>query len=121
MKKKKNFLLISTGQIVIYTPKGRKDAVQVQLDPEKETLWLTLNQMTQLFGRSKSVISRHLKNIFDSKELDRKAVVAKNATTALDGKTYQVDCYNLDVVISVGYREKKNSRQCFDCINFINC
>ncbi len=69
-----------------------------------ETVWLTLNQMAELLDRDKSVISRHLGNIFQTGELAREAVVAKNATTASDGKTYQVDYYNLDAIISVGYR-----------------
>jgi len=59
-----------------------------------------------LFERDKSVISRHIKNIFKEQELNRNSVVAKNATTAPDGKVYQVDYYNLDVIISVGYRIK---------------
>ncbi len=62
--------------------------------------------MTELFQRDKSVISRHINNIFKEKELGRESVVAKNATTASDGKLYQVDFYNLDVIISVGYRIK---------------
>ena len=62
--------------------------------------------MTLLFERDKSVISRHIRKIFEEGELERAAVVAKNATTAADGKTYQVDYYNLDVIISVGYRVK---------------
>jgi len=69
-----------------------------------ETVWLSLAQMAELFGRDKSVVSRHLRNVFQTGELDRLAVVAKNATTATDGKTYQVDYYNLDAIISVGYR-----------------
>ena len=97
------------GKIAIYMPKGRREGIEVKVELEKETLWLTLNQMAQLFKRDKGVISRHLKNIFDSNELDRKSVVAKNATTASDGKTYQVEHYNLDVIISVGYRV--NSKQ----------
>jgi prophage maintenance system killer protein len=60
--------------------------------------------MAGLFGRDKSVISRHLQNVFNSKELNRHLVVAKNATTAADGKTYRVDYYNLDAILSVGYR-----------------
>lgn len=76
--------------------------VQVRL--EGETVWLSLQQLAELFGRDKSSISRHLKNIFENKELDRASVVAKNATTAADGKTYQVEYYNLDAIISVGYR-----------------
>ena len=71
---------------------------------EHENVWLSLQQLADLFGRDKSVISRHLRNIFTSGELDRDAVVAKNATTAADGKTYLVEYFNLDVIISVGYR-----------------
>ncbi|MGO1502152.1 MAG: RhuM family protein [Marinobacter sp.] len=62
--------------------------------------------MTDLFDRDKSVISRHIGNVFKEGELDRSAVVGKNATTAADGKTYQVDYFNLNVIISVGYRVK---------------
>lgn len=71
-----------------------------------ETVWLSLDQMADLFQRDKSTISRHIKNIFREGELDRNSVVAKFATTAADGKVYQVDYYNLDVIISVGYRVK---------------
>ncbi|WP_339490293.1 RhuM family protein [Pseudomonas sp. EL_65y_Pfl2_R95] len=70
---------------------------------EHDTVWLSLKQLAE-FGRDKSVISRHLKNIFDSNELQREEVVAKNATTAADGKTYQVEYFNLDAILSVGYR-----------------
>ncbi len=71
---------------------------------ERDTLWLNLQQIADLFGRDKSVISRHFKNIFDTEELEKNSVVAKNATTAADGKTYQVEYFNLDAIISVGYR-----------------
>lgn len=80
------------------------DSQQMEVRLEGETLWLSLQQLAGLFGRDKSVISRHLKNIFDAKELQREAVVAKNATTAADGKIYQVEFFNLDAIISVGYR-----------------
>lgn len=80
--------------------------VELTVAMDRETVWLSLDQMVQLFERDKSVISRHLRNVFSEGELERKAVVAKNATTAADGKTYQVDYYNLDVIISVGYRVK---------------
>ena len=73
----------------------RKTALEVRL--EGDTVWLNLNQMADLFSRDKSVISRHLRNIFKAKELSKKSVVAKNATTAADGKIYQVDYYNLGV------------------------
>ena len=62
--------------------------------------------MAELFQRDKSTISRHVKNVFDDREIDKNRVVANFATTAADGKTYQVDYYNLDVIISVGYRVK---------------
>ena len=71
-----------------------------------DTVWLSMEQMSELFQRDKSTISRHIKNIFAEGELNRESVVAKFATTASDGKTYQVDYYNLDVIISVGYRVK---------------
>jgi hypothetical protein len=88
--------------LVIYQTKS--GALELRGDFEKETIWASLDQIAGVFGRDKSVISKHLKNIFTEGELDRKSVVAKNATTASDGKTYQVEYYNLDVIISVGYR-----------------
>ncbi|MBP8288093.1 MAG: virulence protein RhuM/Fic/DOC family protein [Rhodoferax sp.] len=89
-------------QIQLFTSADGQAQLQVAL--EHETVWLSLQQLTELFARDKSVISRHLKNIFDSNELQRTAVVAKKATTAADGKTYQVEYFNLDAIISVGYR-----------------
>lgn len=71
-----------------------------------DTVWLSLEQIAELFQRDKSTVSRHIKKIFKEGELNRGSVVAKFATTASDGKTYQVDYYNLDVIISVGYRVK---------------
>lgn len=94
-------------QIEIY--KSNKDNIEIQVQFDNETVWLTLNQIAALFDRDKSVISRHLKKIFESEELNRLSVVAKNATTANDGKTYEVDYFNLDAIISVGYR--LNSKQ----------
>jgi prophage maintenance system killer protein/prophage antirepressor-like protein len=88
------------SEIVIF--EGGNQSVEVRL--EGESLWLNLQQIADLFGRDKSVISRHLRNVFTTGELEREAVVAKNATTAADGKIYQVEYYNLDVIISVGYR-----------------
>jgi len=90
------------GEVILYRTEDGKTALDVRL--AGETVWLTLNQMADLFGRDKSVISRHLRNVFQSRELSRKAVVAKNATTAADGKTYQVEYFNLDAILSVGYR-----------------
>ncbi len=78
--------------------------MDVQVKFDNETVWLSLNQISELFDKDKSVISRHIKNVFKEGELEREAVVAKNATTASDGKKYQVEFFNLDVIISVGYR-----------------
>ena len=92
------------NEIILFENQG----VKLEVNLKDETVWLNLEQMTELFGRDKSVISRHIKNIFDEKELDKSSVVANFATTAADGKTYKVDYYNLDVIISVGYRVKSN-------------
>ncbi len=78
--------------------------LELNISVDNETIWITQKQLCELFDRDKSVISRHLRNIFKENELDKNSVVAKNATTGTDGKTYQVEYYNLDVVISVGYR-----------------
>ena len=79
---------------------------RIQATFDRDTVWLSIDQMAELFQRDKSTISRHIKNVFDERELDKNRVVANFATTAADGKTYQVDHYNLDVIISVGYRVK---------------
>lgn len=92
------------SEIIIYQSEDGLTHIDVKID--NETVWLTLDQMATLFDRDKSTISRHIKNVFDEGELERKSVVANFATTAADGKTYQVDHYNLDVIISVGYRVK---------------
>ncbi|MGO3057592.1 virulence RhuM family protein [Halomonas sp. AOP43-A1-21] len=96
--------IMNDQQIQIFTSEDGQTHIEVTL--EQETVWLSLDQMTNLFGRDKSVISRHIRNVFIEGELERESVVAKNATTAADGKIYQVEYYNLDVVISVGYRVK---------------
>ena len=93
----------SENQIVVYQP---NETVRLDVRLENETVWLTQEQMSLLFGRDRSVVARHISNIFKEGEVDRNAVYAKNAYTAGDGKTYQVAFYNLDVVISVGYRVK---------------
>jgi hypothetical protein len=92
------------NEIVLYQSGELAEQIEVRLDEEKETFWLTLNQIASLFERDKSVISRHFKNIFSSQELDKNSVVAFFATTAKDGKTYQVEHFNLDAILSVGYR-----------------
>lgn len=92
------------NQIIIYKTEDGVTKIDVRL--ENETVWLSLDQIAELFQRDKSTISRHIKNVFEEGELQKDAVVANFATTATDGKTYQVDHYNLDVIISVGYRVK---------------
>ena len=94
----------NNGDIIIYQSEDGLTHIDVKI--ENETVWLNQDQLSELFQRDKSTISRHIKNIFDEGELDRNSVVAKNATTAADGKTYDVEYYSLDVIISVGYRVK---------------
>jgi len=92
------------SDLILYQTEDGRTRIQCRF--ENETVWLSLSQMADLFQRDKSVISRHIKNVFEEGELVRESVVAENATTAADGKTYQVEFYNLDVIISVGYRVK---------------
>lgn len=92
------------GEVLVYEAADGSARVDVRLD--RETVWLTQDQMSQLFGRERSVVTKHVRNVFREGELDPDSVCAKFAHTATDGKTYQVDHYNLDVVISVGYRVK---------------
>ena len=92
------------NQIEIYTTRDNETAVEVRFD--KETVWLNRNQLSLLFDRDIKTIGKHVNNVFKEDELDKKSVVANFATTAADGKTYQVAHYNLDVIISVGYRVK---------------
>ena len=92
------------GEVIIYQTEDGLTKISVSM--QDETAWLSLEQMSELFQRDKSTISRHIKNIFAEGELIQNSLVANFATTATDGKTYQVDYYNLDVIISVGYRVK---------------
>ena len=98
------------GQIILYqTPDGES---KIEVTLANETVWLTADQMAELFQRNKSTISRHIKNVFEEGELSKEVVVAKYATTtqhgAIEGKmqTHLVDYYNLDMIISIGYRVK---------------
>jgi hypothetical protein len=94
------------AEFLLYQTEDGETRVEVRFDGE--TAWLSLGQMAELFQRDKSVISRHIKNVFEEGELGRTAVVAGSATTAADGKTYHVGHFNLDVIISVGYRVKSH-------------
>ena len=92
------------NELVIF--ETNDNAVKLEVNVENDTVWLSLDDMSRLFGRDKSTISRHIKNVFKEGELQRDSVVARFATTAADGKRYQVEYYDLDVIISVGYRVK---------------
>ena len=98
--------LASNDEILIY--QSQDGIIKIDVLFENETVWLNQNQLCTLFGKSKATISEHIKHIFEEGELDEKAVVRNFRTTASDGKTYQVDYYNLDVIISVGYRVKSH-------------
>jgi prophage maintenance system killer protein len=94
----------SQDQIAVYEAPDGEVRVDVRLD--RDTVWLSQEQMADLFGRERSVVTKHIRNVFKEGELEPEAVRAKFAHTAADGKTYNVDHFNLDVIISVGYRVK---------------
>ena len=91
------------GEIVLYQP---DETVKLEVRMEDETVWLTQAQMVELFCSTKQNISLHINNIFKEKELVKDSVVKNSLTTASDGKKYRTNFYNLDVIISVGYRVK---------------
>lgn len=93
-----------TGEIIIYQPKDGKSSIEVKL--EEETVWLNQKQMAELFGKSRVTITEHIANVFKEGELDKKLVCRDFRHTAKDGKSYITRYYNLDVIISVGYRVK---------------
>ena len=101
---------MNTGEIIIY--QNTEGSIKIDVRLEEETVWLTQDQMATLFGKAKSTINEHIKNVFAEGELDEKVVIRKFRTTtqhgAIAGKTQQVEVngYNLDVIISVGYRVK---------------
>jgi len=95
---------MNNGEIIIYKNEDGLPAIDVAM--QNDTVWLSQQQMSLLFDRDYKTISRHIGNIFKEGELSKEAVVVKYATTASDGKTYQVEHYNLDLIISVGYRVK---------------
>ena len=97
---------MNNSNIIMYTTEDGLTKIETTF--EDDTVWLSLDQMAELFQRDKSTISRHIKKIFEERELQRNSVVANFATTAADGKIYNVDYYNLDVIISVGYRVKSH-------------
>ena len=92
------------ADMIIYTTEDGLTKVETTFDGD--TVWLSIDQMAELFQRERSVIGKHVRNIFKEGELEKESVWAKFAYTATDGKVYNVDYYNLDVIISVGYRVK---------------
>jgi hypothetical protein len=95
---------MNPGEILIYKNQDGNISIDVRL--EDETVWLTQAQFCELFQKSKATISEHINNVFDEGELNENSVVRKFRTTASDAKSYDVKYYNLDVIISVGYRVK---------------
>ena len=95
--------LQNQGEIILYQPDNE---VKLEVRLENETVWLTQAQMAELFQTSKQNVSLHTNNIFKEGELDKESVVKESLTTATDGKKYWVKSFNLDVIISVGYRVK---------------
>ena len=94
----------NNSEMMIYTTEDGLTKIETTFDGD--TVWLSIDQMAELFQRDRSVIGKHVRNIFKEGELQKEAVWAKFAHTAADGKVYDVDYYNLDVIISVGYRVK---------------
>jgi len=104
MKKDANIVEGSKGQIVIYCAKGNN--IQLEVTLEEETVWLSQKQMADLFTKDIRTINEHIQNIFKEKELKKNSVIRNFRITAADGKRYETNFYNLDVIISVGYRIK---------------
>ena len=104
MKRRKGNSSIIESEILIYQTDDGQTKIDVKL--EDETVWLTQTQLCDLYQTSKSNISEHIKHIFEEGELEENAVVRKFRTTASDGKNYNTIHYNLDMIISLGYRVK---------------
>ncbi len=93
---------ISKNKIIIY--QAKTGAIELRGDYQKETLWATQAQIADVFNVERSVVTKHIRNILKDKELSADSVCAKIAHTADDGKTYQVQVYDLDIILAVGYR-----------------
>ena len=94
---------INTGEIILYQP---DDTIRIEVRVEDETVWLTQAQMAELFQTTVPNVNIHIKNIFGEGELEESSVIKKSLITAADGKKYRTKNYNLDIIISVGYRVK---------------
>ena len=98
------------SEIVLYQPEG---SVSLEVRLENETVWLTQQQISELFGKGRQAITKHLKNIFASNELDENSVCSILELTAADGKNYKTKVYNLDAILSVGYRVNSKNATLF--------
>lgn len=98
------------GEIILYQPDG---TLKLEVRLEDETVWLTQQQIADLFGTQRQAISKHLKNIFNSYELEENSVCSILERTATDGKTYKTKIYNLDAILSVGYRVNSKNATLF--------
>ena len=113
MENKKDNSNVVDNEILIYQTENGPTQIDVKL--ENETVWLTRAQLCKLYQTSKSNIGEHIKQIFEEEELDEKSVVRKFRTTAADGKNYNTIHYNLDIIISLGYRVKSKIATNFRC------
>ena len=111
MKKKDIVPAVEKNEIVVYQPEGGEFHIEVRV--ENESVWLTQAQMAELFHATKQNISLHIANIYKEGELDRNSVVKEYLTTASDGKCYKTKWFNLDVIISVGYRINQSRARAF--------
>lgn len=97
---------MNTGEILIY--QNSEGGIKIDVRLEDETVWLSQDQMAALFGKARTTITEHIQNVFKEGELTEEVVCRNFRTTASDGKSYDVNYYNLDVIISVGYRVKSH-------------
>jgi hypothetical protein len=111
LKPYRKIAMENKGELLLY--KNKDDQIKLEVNIQDETVWLNRNQMALLFNRDIKTIGKHINNIFSEGELIENSVVANFATTATDGKVYQVEYYNLDVIISVGYRVKSKEGTLF--------
>lgn len=95
---------MNRGEIVLYQPDSKSSVIEVRID--EETVWLTQAQMSELFQTTRNNITLHISNVFKERELEEGSVCKDSLLTAKDGKKYRTKLYNLDVIISVGYRVK---------------
>ncbi len=103
---------MNKDEIIIY--KNSENNIKIDVRLEQETVWLSQSQLCELFDKSKATISEHIKHIFEEGELNENSVIRNFRTTAQDEKSYNTNYYNLDVIISVGYRikSKRGTRFC---------